>query len=105
MLNFVEGFLKIKFQNDCFLLPKFAKMDKLKSPSQAVLDRSSFYEAILIGMNQRNNNLLQSISQEFSQKLYGGIEERDGSEVINKKRAIFFRDQGYIRGINASEAD
>jgi hypothetical protein len=56
-------------------------------------------------MNQRNKKLLRSISQEFSQKLYGGIEERDGSEVINKKRAIFFRDQGYIRGIDASEAD
>jgi hypothetical protein len=56
-------------------------------------------------MNQRNNNLLQSISQEFSQRLYGGIEKGDGSEGTNKKSAIFFRDQGYIRGIDASEAD
>lgn len=65
MLNFVEGFFKIKLQDDHLLFRVMAQVKIFKGPSQAILDGYTFDEAMLISMNEGDDQLLQPIGKEL----------------------------------------
>jgi hypothetical protein len=50
-------------------------MTLIQNPPKAILNRSIFKEAILIFMHQVNNNILQSVFQQFTDNLENTIFE------------------------------
>jgi hypothetical protein len=56
-------------------------------------------------MNQRNDDLFESQSQNFGDEFDGGVQEGDRSVVPNNKRALLLRDQGNKGRVYAPEAN
>jgi hypothetical protein len=67
-------------------------VQKLKIPSQVVLDGSALDETILVSMNNLKNHNLKSVSQKLSLELQGVVQQRDGSKIINSLRTALLGD-------------
>jgi hypothetical protein len=63
MLHLIKSLFKVYLENHQFLVRLMAKMLVFKRSSQAIMNVSSFYEAILILVHSFENNTMQSISQ------------------------------------------
>jgi len=73
MLNCIERPRKINLQ-DTTLSPRgLALVDVLEGPSQAVLDRPPFEKAVLVSVDDLEDNFLQSINKQFSYKLQATV--------------------------------
>ena len=66
MANGVKGFCKIQFEQYDAPFRCKALMDILEGPSEAILDRSPTNEAILVTMNNSQDEFLQPVSKELS---------------------------------------
>ena len=58
VFQFIKSFFKIQLQDHNLFFGVVAEVKELKSPDQTVLDCSSFYESILVWVNQVKNDLL-----------------------------------------------
>lgn len=96
MFQKVESLLKIKFKDNNLSFGMMTLVKIFKSPSQTILNRSSFNETILVIMNNLKSNSLKPISQKFSNNLERGVQERDRPKIINTLRIIFLWDQSNI---------
>lgn len=56
-------------------------------------------------MNQGSDRLLQSVGQDFGNKLHRGVEQGDGSEIIDSSGIINFGDESDVGRVDASEAN
>ena len=56
-------------------------MNILECPSQTILDRSTFYEAILVAMDNFKNEFLESVSEQLSDYLEEAVEHCNGPKV------------------------
>ena len=74
-----------------------------KRPGQAVLDRSPLQETVLVPMNDFENQLLQTVSQQFSYQFQTTIEQCDGSEIISGLWRLGFWDESYIARVQTLE--
>ena len=54
-------------------------------------------------MNDFENQLLQTVSQQFSYQFQATIEQRDGSEIIGGFRRLGFRDESYEARVQTPE--
>ena len=66
MLDGVEGFGEIQLEQYDRAFRCLALVDVLECPCKAVLNRSSMYEAILVTMNNSQDEFLQPVSKELS---------------------------------------
>ena len=73
MLNFIKSFLKVQFENQKLLSGFMTEVQILNSPGNTILNGSRFNEAILILMDDRLNNSLKSVGQNFSDDFHGGV--------------------------------
>ena len=73
MFNGVKGFGEIQFEQYGRALRGLALVDVLECPCKVVLNRSSMYEAILVTMNNFQNDLLQTVGQEFGNEFKASI--------------------------------
>ena len=73
VLNCVERLSKIQLKLNNRSLGGLALVNVLKCPSKTILYRSPTYESILVTTNTFQNDLLESVSQEFSNELKAAI--------------------------------
>ena len=76
-------------------------MNILESPGKAVMNGTTTEEAILVAMNNLQNNLLKVIGKDLGYKLKTTIQERDRMKVIDCHRRISLRYQSDMPIIDA----
>ena len=76
-------------------------MNILESPGKAVMNGTTTEEAILVAMNNMQNDLLKSIGKDLGYKLKTAIQERDRAKVIDCHRSIRLRYQSDMSIIDA----
>jgi hypothetical protein len=75
-------------------------IEVFKCPSNAILNISPFDETVLILVQCRDNNLLQSIFHELSDELQWQADQRDVSEIIHSKRVTCFWNESDKSSVN-----
>ena len=93
MLNCVEGLHEIQLKEDDGSLRGFALVYILKTPGQAILNRTTPKKTILIAVDASENHFLKAVSKHLSQKLQACVGQRDGPKVSDNFRAQLFGDQ------------
>ena len=87
MLNCVEGLREIQLKEDDVSLRGFALVCILKTPGQAILNRTTPKKTILIAVDASEDHFLKAVSKQLSQKLQERVGQRDGPKVANNFRA------------------
>ena len=60
VFNFVEGLLKIQYEDNNLFLRVMAQMKELECPSKTILDGPAFNETILVSMYKPRDDTLQA---------------------------------------------
>lgn len=74
MFNFIEGFFKVKLENEDFLVRVMTEVKVFKGPCKAVLNISVFDEPILVPVNKGNDDILEPVGQKLGDEFHGTIE-------------------------------
>ena len=86
MFDCIEGFCKIKFEQDDWFLRRLALVYVLERPTQAILNRSGAKEAILVFVHYAQDEPLQPVGQNFGYDLQTTVQQGDRSKVISSLR-------------------
>ena len=72
-----------------------------ESPGKAVMNGTTTEEAILVAMNNLQNNLLKAIGKDLGYKVKAAIQKRDRAKIIDCHRSIRLGYQSDMSIINA----
>jgi hypothetical protein len=67
MLDHVEGFGKVKFENNDLSFGLMTLVKKFKTPSETTLNGPFFYETILALVDNFEDYSLKAVGEEFSE--------------------------------------
>ena len=101
MLNCVEGFGKVKFQEYNFSLRSLALMYVLERPRQTIMDGSPTKVSVLVVMNYLQDDFLQTICQNLGDHFKAAVEQCDRAKVIDCHMSIRLRYQSDMSIIDA----